>query len=433
MAKKKGTTKASASTIPASLVESTSTIKTISTTTSGFADQAYENGILDPIYSKPPANLQELRTRYAQARGTASPTESAFEDYVYQVGLAENESTMVFETGRVLLKHYEGTGYKTTLNQAFTGFPKDVGFNDGLSAPQPDFVQGVTKHEYGDFAVSKHIVGSVLSKDTPSSVTLPHIAGEWKGPGKDLAAARLQSAYDGAALVYARNQALSYLGKPDPQGHAEVTTFTTDGTTLNMFAHYAAPSEDGTLKYHQYPIKSTNLTDSHQGLKDGRRGLRNIQDHAREHSFAMRDQLKEHWKQQRVGSRPVTNEDLSAGADGALEETSIGENGYVVVEPPCQLTPAASSSLSSSKSAQPLDDHSSLDDHPPLKSQAPLDDHPHLDNQPPLDDYPPLDRASSGSGHKRKASSPQQGPSRASSKMRSKAQDYWKWDAKERK
>lgn len=28
-------------------------------------------------------------------------------------------------------------------------------------------------------------------------------------------------------------------------------TFTTDGTNLNFFAHYAAPSEDdGTLQYH---------------------------------------------------------------------------------------------------------------------------------------------------------------------------------------
>jgi len=26
-------------------------------------------------------------------------------------------------------------------------------------------------------------------------------------------------------------------------------TFTTDGTNINFFAHYAAPSENGTLKY----------------------------------------------------------------------------------------------------------------------------------------------------------------------------------------
>jgi hypothetical protein len=87
----------------------------------------------------------------------------------------------------------------------------------------------------------------VLFKDDPFSVTLPHIAGEWKGRGKDMAEAKMQSAYDGAALVYARNQALSYVGEPDPPGHAQVATFTTDGTTINFFAHYAEASEEGML------------------------------------------------------------------------------------------------------------------------------------------------------------------------------------------
>jgi hypothetical protein len=83
--------------------------------------------------------------------------------------------------------------------------------------------------------------------------------------------AKVQSAYDGAALTYARNQALSYLGNPDPPGHAEVATFTTDGTNINFFAHYAAVSEDGVLEYHQYPVTSTNLTNSFEDFKRGRR------------------------------------------------------------------------------------------------------------------------------------------------------------------
>jgi hypothetical protein len=82
---------------------------------------------------------------------------------------------------------------------------------------------------------------------------LPHLAGEWKGPGKNRIEARTQSAYDGAALVYGRNRALEYLGGADPPGHAVISTFTTDGTTINFFAHYAAVSEvDGKTEYHQY-------------------------------------------------------------------------------------------------------------------------------------------------------------------------------------
>ncbi|OAL44653.1 hypothetical protein IQ07DRAFT_649260 [Pyrenochaeta sp. DS3sAY3a] len=101
-------------------------------------------------------------------------------------------------------------------------------------------------------------------------------------------------------MVHTRRQAPADMGQSDPPGHAEVTTFTTDGTTLNMYAHYAIPSEEDedTLKYHRYQYASTNIKDSYQGHKDGWRGLRNAQDHAKTQSYALRDQLKDHWKQQ---------------------------------------------------------------------------------------------------------------------------------------
>ncbi|KAK0612984.1 hypothetical protein B0T17DRAFT_542373 [Bombardia bombarda] len=212
--------------------------------------RAYENGILNSHLSKPPTNLEDIRKRRIESRGTASPTESEYERYVKKVEGARNEATMVFEVGGKLLKDYNDDGYNRVFNQAFTGFPKDVGFNNSLSAPQPDFVEGLEMQEYRPFPVYKHIDGAVLYKDEPRSVTLTHLAGEWKGPDGNMKEAELQSAYNGAALVFARNQALSYLGKSDPPGHAEVTTFITDGTDLNLFAHYATRSEDGTLEYH---------------------------------------------------------------------------------------------------------------------------------------------------------------------------------------
>lgn len=119
---------------------------------------------------------------------------------------------MVFKVGGKLLKEYDDKGYHQVFNQAFTGFPKEVGFNDRLSAPQPDFVEGLEKQEYAPVPVDECVSGAVLYKDDPFSLALPHLAGEWKGRGKDMDEARLQSAYDGAALVYARNQALSYVG-----------------------------------------------------------------------------------------------------------------------------------------------------------------------------------------------------------------------------
>jgi hypothetical protein len=108
--------------------------------------------------------------------------------------------------------------------------------------------------------------------------------------------ARTQSAYDGAALVYGRNQALAYMGAPDPPSHAAVSTFTMDGTTINFFSHYAAPSEEGKLCYHQYLVAVTNLVSSYEDFERGRRQLRNVQEDAKNESYALRDRLVDHWK-----------------------------------------------------------------------------------------------------------------------------------------
>ncbi|KAK0629992.1 hypothetical protein B0T17DRAFT_527213 [Bombardia bombarda] len=293
MAKKKGANKVSVSAPPESTIESSST-KTTSTTTSGFAIRAFKNGVLLHSQSKPPTNLQAYHERYEQSRRTASPTESEHKRYANKVENAGNEATMVVEVSGKLLKECDDEGYTRAFNRAFTGFPKDVSFNSGLSALQPDFVEGFRMREYDPFPVDEHVDGAVIYKDDPSSVTLPHLAGEWKGPDGNMKEAELQSAYDGAALVFARNQALAYLGKSDPPGHAEVTTFTTDGTNLNLYAHYAAPSEDGTLKYHQYRYRSTNLVNTRQEHVQGRKGLRNEQGHAYKQSRALKNQLRKH-------------------------------------------------------------------------------------------------------------------------------------------
>jgi hypothetical protein len=324
--------------------------KTISTTSTSFAIQARKNGILEPRHSKPPANLEELHERHARPRETASPTESVYKQYTKRVGQARNETTMVIETSGRLLKEYDDEGYAREFNQPFTGYPKDVGFNNGLSAPQPDFVEGPEMEEYLPFPVDEYVAGAVLYKDDPGSVTLPHIAGEWKCLTGDMREAELKSRYDGAALVHARNQALSYMGKSDPPGHAEITTFTTNGKNINFFAHYAAESEDGTLEYHQFPIKSTSLVNSHGEHKEGRRGLRNDQDHAKGQSQTLRDQLKEYYKKQRGGGLHPIAEGVPPLSVPDLEPPDTthaceDEDDYEVVEPQpvYQHTPPTSS------------------------------------------------------------------------------------------
>ena len=379
--------------------DDSATTKSLSTTASGFDVRARGNGILDPFGSKTPTNLEARHRRDTRSRGTASPTESEHRGFVNKVGKAHSEATMVFEVGRKLLKEYDDRGYHQELNQQFTGFPKNVGFNNGLSAPQPDFVEGLEMDKFHPFPAADLVPGAVLYNDDRYSVTLPHIAGEWKARGKDMEEARLQSAYDGAALVYARNQALSYLGKPDSPGHAEVTTFTTDGTNLYFYSHHATPSDEdkNTLEYHQHTDASYNLMKFNE-YKDGRRHLRNTQDRAKELSYALRDQLKEHWKQQR--STLPSGTPLPAPIPeptNTYEETTQHEDeaSYEIVEQPCQPTSAASA-----KPHKVPTSHSSRSSY-----------------------------SSSNDSHKRKAASSQTS-SQGSPEHASKHRSYWKKDPK---
>ncbi len=94
--------------------DGSSTTKTLSTTASGFAIKARENGILDPLDSKPPKNLEDIRKRLAESRATASPTESVYGDYVHTVGEAPNEATMVGEMLPLLKKYPRGYKRRST-------------------------------------------------------------------------------------------------------------------------------------------------------------------------------------------------------------------------------------------------------------------------------------------------------------------------------
>ncbi|KAH6619163.1 hypothetical protein B0J18DRAFT_467340 [Chaetomium sp. MPI-SDFR-AT-0129] len=379
MARKKGTN--TPVPVPKSTVQSltanTTSTRTTSATTSGFAIKTYRNGMLPSIISKPPTNYNEIRERQAGSRETPPATELAYNALVDRIVKAPNEATMVFEVAPKLLKEYDGKGYQRALNQPFTGFPEDVGFNNGLSAPQPDFVEGLEMHGFDPFPVEEDVDGAVLYKDNPFSVTLPHLAGEWKGRGKDMDEAELQARYDGAALVYARNKALAYLGKSDPPGHAAVTTFTTNGTILNFYAHYAAEAEDKTLKYHQYPISSINLVESLEAHNEGRRRLRNEQDHAFKQSCALRDELKEHWKRHRDDIHPTVEGPPLPLPGGTSRATNVDEDeaGHGVVELPTPATfsqpPKGSSSVSSSKPFPSAQDHVPRTKPPKRKASSP--------------------------------------------------------------
>lgn len=191
-------------------------------------------------------------------------------------------------------------------------------------------VEELDRTQYDPFPVCEQLGGAAAVYSGPAATTLPHLAGEWKGPGKDMIVAQTQASYDGACMVYGRNRARSFLKSPDPAGHAFVSTFTTDGTTLNTFAYYSSESQ-GQVKYHQYPTSSSFLISSYKDFEKGRRRLRNLQDDAKEASEKLRDELIEKWS---------TN-----NKDGPFMHSTAVDNGYASTDAQTfsKITPQQSS------------------------------------------------------------------------------------------
>jgi hypothetical protein len=92
---------------------------------------------------------------------------------------------------------------------------------------------------------------------------------------RDLFDVEMQAAYAGAAVVYARNQALAHVGKREAPGVARILTFTLNGSHLQIFAHHAA-SRDRKAEYHQYLVAEKQGLNTLEGFEEGRRWLRNM-------------------------------------------------------------------------------------------------------------------------------------------------------------
>lgn len=182
-------------------------------------------------------------------------------------------------------------------------------------------VEDLDLTQFDPFPVHEELSGAAVPSSGPNAITLPHLAGEWKGPGKDMNLARHQAAYDGASMVCSRNEAWSFLGSPDPDGHAYIHTFATDGTVLNTFAHYSSQS-GGQVKYHQYPTSASLLRASHEDFDTARRRLRNLQGIAKENSETLRDELINKWS---VSQQCIADEDED---DGEEEEENNNDDGY---------------------------------------------------------------------------------------------------------
>lgn len=80
-------------------------------------------------------------------------------------------------------------------------------------------------------------------------------------------------------MVVTHNQLIGS-ERSDSPNYAAVTSFATDGSFMRTYAHHSDMS-DGKVKYHQNRIDSTDITNSLEDYKTGRRRLRNLQDYAK--------------------------------------------------------------------------------------------------------------------------------------------------------
>lgn len=267
----------------------TSRTKSVSVSDSSFGDAALKNRIYDCTTSLKATNIEDWEEICNRSRDTASPDEVEFEDYRHNITTACSEAGIV-QYSQSLFKEYKGLykhGYRKTYNEALSRIPSAMGFNNNLSPAQPDFLEGYDLAKFRpyqpqdlNFAVVKHGM---------SATTLPHLAGEFKGQGKDLRQAAIQAAYDGAIMVCGRREALSKLGRSDPENCGNVATFTSDGATLNIYTHHSTGGSKP--EYHQTLVETAMLIESYDAYKKGRKVIRNIQDFAKESASSLKDEL----------------------------------------------------------------------------------------------------------------------------------------------
>ncbi|KAK3352757.1 hypothetical protein B0T25DRAFT_454123 [Lasiosphaeria hispida] len=274
------------------------TMKPISTTASGFEQQAYENGILDPTASKPPHDVGTVQHHLTKRRSSTQPSERTHEQYCQRVFRSFNEAEASHLIQSKIMIDYEDSSmhYGRSTSRAITQIPQQD-FNMGLSNPLPDILEGLITETLPS-SMHGHSLHSLPGNSRPpsrsldsngrpssSSLALCHFATELKRKDGNLRQAVSQAAYDGATLVYARDQALAQAtagtsaAVDKVAGETAVLTCVTDGKVAEVFAHHF---QNGV--YHQNLVASESLLSY---PNRGRELIRNAQDYARRKAYEM--------------------------------------------------------------------------------------------------------------------------------------------------
>ncbi|KAJ4421143.1 hypothetical protein N0V82_003907 [Gnomoniopsis sp. IMI 355080] len=275
----------------------------ISTTDPRFEPIFRANGGLSVLKSSqfPPSNKQEIKEYLGRNRGSASPTPDDHNRYIRSLDVAANERGVenamlgrVFkDTSRT--NALQDIDYLAHFDKQWITVPSNVGFNNGLSAPKPDMVEGYTQRSFPP-QINELGGSATLVHDNPGYVGLPHFVVESKDYGKSMRQAELQAGYDGATMTYARNRALDFIGDKDPPRRASPMSVATDGHSWTAYSHYAHPKDpkdDNNFEYYQNEVAS-GRTAEYDDFKRSYKMLRNAQDWGRKESHDLRERMQRH-------------------------------------------------------------------------------------------------------------------------------------------
>ncbi len=251
----------------------------VPTTDPRFPRLALENGILLHNSSVPPLNLEEIKLFLGQDRKSPDPGQTEFTTYEQQAETAPGEPGVKSALQDNILQRRKYGVYKIEHDQQFSRFPINVGFNNGLSAATPDWVEGYFKKYFDQNSTVELLGDSAVPTAVTFPIALAHLVGEFKKLGGNLATGSQQAAYAATCLVNGRDLARLSMQKSTEPGMAYVGSFVSDGHYLRISVHYT--TEDPISKatqYRQYLVFDANIQQDPEHFKDGRRRLRNLQD-----------------------------------------------------------------------------------------------------------------------------------------------------------
>lgn len=305
--------------------KTTSSIRSIPSSDSKFPGIIRKNGILQDYESTEPSNIDKIHNTFKRPRESLSPELKDFKRYRRAIGIAGNEDA-IQRTVLSLFKNDDDEDQKQLINQQFIEFPSNVGFNNGLSAAKPDFVEGYLEEAFQPYPIKDLLGGSAVPTSDQFPIALPHIVGEFKRRGGDFECGTCQAAYDAACLVYGRKHACISMTKMDEANAAHVGSFVTDGKRLLISVHYSATTALGKTVYHQCPIYDSSISMDYNSFKLGYRQIRNLQDWARGNACSVKDNLIVHYQESAVVTKEqkspgeLQNQNISVSRTGTKED-----------------------------------------------------------------------------------------------------------------